>query len=161
MTTYSVGYPSSANALACTLASLASSTTAGRSCAAWSNKTALYTDIVMTVRIKSGSSTPTGPVYIYPFISADGTHFSGSSAESVGTDAAVTLDTATNLLGPIVMNFSAAATTEQVDIPFNQYLAGLPPQMGGVVIVNATGFALDATAGSSTVTWTAGNQTSV
>lgn len=161
MTTLSAGYPSNANALACTLASLASSTTAGRSCVAWDNTTNKFPDVGMTVRLKTNGSAPTGEkgVYIYVFAAVNGTNF-GSSSEAPGTDVAVTFDANTNLLGPFFLSMPAADTSYQFDIGSFAALYGVVPQKGGVVINNQTGNALSATAGDHSVTWTAYQPTS-
>lgn len=161
MTTYSAGFPSSANALTCTLASLASSTTAGRGSSAWDNTATKYPDGVLEVKLKTNGSAPTGVKgsYIYVYASADGTAYSGSSAENVGSDAAVTLDDATNLYGPFFLSMPAASTTYRLQIPLAAIL-GFTPQKAGAVVNNQTGNALDSTAGNHSVTWSAQQPTS-
>lgn len=162
MTTLSAGYPDSANALACELASLASSTTAGRSCVAFVNTTFLFPDVGMTVRLRTNGSEPTGVkgAYIYVYVSVDGTNFSGSSGEAVGTDAAVTFAAETALHGPFFLPMPAASTTYQLDLPSFAAMFGVVPAKGGVVINNQTGNALSATAADHSVTWTAHQPTS-
>lgn len=163
-TTLSSGYPSNANALACSLGGLASSTTAGRSCVAWDNTITKYPDVGMTIRVKTNGSAPTGEkgVYIYPYISIDATNFSGSSAEAVGGNTSVTLESPTALLGPFFLPTPQANTTYQYDIPSFKALTGgeFCPQKGGAVINNQSGNALSSTAGDHTVTWTASQPTS-
>ena len=158
MTTQSAGYPSSANSVTITLNSLATSTTAGRSTAAISNTTNKYLDIGMTIRIKTSSSAPTGVkgCYVYVYASVDGTNFSGSSAEAVGTDVAVTLDSPTNLIGPYFISCPAASTTYELDITFASIFGFIPAQIG-LVIQNQTGNALNSS--GNTVTWTGYNET--
>jgi hypothetical protein len=162
MTVYNTSYPSSANALTCTLASLANSTTAGRSCAAFDNTTNKYPDIALEVKVKTNASAPTGEkgCYIYIYASMDGTNYSGSSAEAVGTDVAVTFDSPTNLFGPFFLSCPAAATTYRLQVPSLVALLGFCPQKGGVVVQNQTGNALDSTGGNHSVTWSAAQPTS-
>ena len=55
MATVNVKYATS-TAITCTLASLASSATAGRGCAAVDNSTNLYDDALVTIAVKTSSS---------------------------------------------------------------------------------------------------------
>lgn len=151
MTTQSASYPLSASTVTITINSLANSTTAGRSSAAWDNTTSKYLDIAMTIRLKTNASAPTGVkgCYVYIYGSMDGTNFSGSSAEAVGTDAAVTFDIPTNLLGPFFVSMPAASTTYEIDISFAA-IFGYVPQKGGIVVQNQTGNALNSSGNSVT-----------
>lgn len=163
MTTFSASYPSSANALTCTLASLASSTTAGRSSTTMDNTTSKYEDYGFDVKLKTNGSAPTGEKgsYIYLAVSQDGTNLSGSSAEAVGTDVAVTFDTNTNLFGPYFLSMPAASTTYRWQSGSIAALIGFVPQKACVIVNNQTGNALDSTAGNHSVTWSAFQRTSV
>lgn len=159
MTTQFASYPASAQSVTITLNSLATSTTAGRSTAAWDNTSNKYLDIGMTIRVKTNASAPTGVkgCYVYVYASIDGTNFSGSSAEAVGTDVAVTFDVPTNLIGQFFISCPAASTTYELDISFAQ-IFGYVPQKGGVVINNQTGNALNSS--GNTVTWSGYQETS-
>ena len=72
-------------------------------------------------------------------------NYSGSSAENVSSDAAVTLDSPTNLISAYVINCPAASTKYAVDVPLQSVL-GEMPYGWGFVIQNRTGFALGSTA---------------
>lgn len=159
MTTQSASYPLSASSVTITLNSLATSTTAGRSTLAWDNTSTKYLDIAMTIRVRTNASAPTGVkgCYVYVYASIDGTNFSGSSAEAVGTDIAVTFDSPSNLLGPFFISCPAASTTYELDITFAS-LFGYVPQKGGVVIQNQTGNALNSS--GNTVTFSGYAETS-
>lgn len=162
MTTFSASYPASAQALTCTVASLASSTTAGRSSTPLDNTSNLYEDAALEVKLKTNDSAPTGEksCHIYVYASMDGTNYSGSSAEAVGTDVAVTFDSPTNLWGPFVLSMPAASTTYRLQIPSLAEICGFMPQKAGVVVQNQTGNNLDSTAGNHAITWSGFQRTS-
>lgn len=155
--TLQAGYPSSGNALTCTLASLANSTTAGRSSTGYDNSSNKYPDIALSGKLKTNGSAPTGEKgsFVYVWASVDGTNNSGSSAEAVGTDVAVTFDANTNLVGPFFVSMPAAGTTYHFQLPSMKELFGFCPVKGGLVINNQTGNAYDSTAGNHGVYWTA------
>ena len=116
-TTSKISYGTS-TAITCTLASLASAALAGRSCAAIDNGTNLFDDAMLTVAVKTSSSSLANDkaCYIYFYGSEDGTVFNGSSAEAEGTDVAVTIDSPTNLIGPFPMPCAASSTTYRIVI---------------------------------------------
>src|SRR5258708_68142 len=105
MATVKTAYGTS-TAITCTLASLASSSGAGRGSTAIDNSVNLYDDALVTVSVKTSSSVLANDkaVYIYVYGSEDGIVYSGSSAEAEGTNIAVTLDSPTNLRGPAVLS---------------------------------------------------------
>lgn len=156
MTTDNIAYAAS-TAITCTLASLASSATAGRSSAAVDNTTNKYDDAMVTVAVKTSASALANDkaVYVYVYGSEDGTNFNGSSAEAEGTDVAVTLDSPTNLKGPVVISCPAISTTYNTVIgSIAAFFGGIMPRKWGLVIQNYTGQALDATEGSHIKTYT-------
>src|SRR5258706_5463087 len=109
-TTDKISYGTS-TAITCTLASLASSATAGRGCTVIDNTSNLFDDVLLTIAVKTSASALANDkaVYVYLFGSEDGTVYGSSSAESVGTDGAVTLDSPTNLKGPFIINCPAVS----------------------------------------------------
>ena len=157
MTTDKISYNVTANALTITLNSLASSSTAGRGSAAVDNTTNLYDDALVEVILKTTSASTPGndkAAYIYVYGSADGANYDGSSLESVGTDAAVTIDNPTNLKGPrvlVVLNSNASYKTS-----FNiaSFFGGVMPLKWGVVVQNFSGMGLTGTPTDHSVTYT-------
>ena len=146
-TTDNIAYATS-TAITCTLASLASSSTAGRSCVAVDNTTNKYDDAMLTVAVKTaaGALANDKACYVYIFGSEDGTVYSGSSAEAPGTDIAVTFDAPTNLKGPFAISCPASATTYRLVVgSIATVFGGVMPRKWGFVLENFTGQALDAT----------------
>lgn len=151
-TTDKIAYATS-TAITCTMASLAASATAGRSCAAVDNTTNLYDDAMLTIGVKTSASTLGGNKVcnLYFFGSEDGTLFDGSSVEAVGTNIAVTFDSPSNLKGPFVLNCTAVSTTYKATIgSVAAFFGGILPRKWGFVVQNDTGQALDATEGNHT-----------
>lgn len=153
-TTDKISYGASTS-ITCTLNSLANSTTAGRGSASVDNSTNLYDDAMLSIAVQTGASGLTAPNCCYVYIygsSADGL-FLGSSAESEGTDAAVTLDTPTNLLGPFVLNAPAASITYRLVIgSIASVFGGVMPYKWGFVLQNQTGAALAASGNTAVYT---------
>jgi hypothetical protein len=136
-----------------TLASLASSATAGRESAVIDNSSLLYLDIIVNLTIKLGSTTPANDktVYIYAAGSEDGTNFTDNAAG--GGDAAITIRTPSNLklIGTIQM---PTASTSYVSGPMSVAQAfGVMPRKISIIVVNFTGSALDSTEGNHIKTW--------
>ena len=155
-TTDKISYATSTG-ITCTLASLASSATAGRSCAAVDNTTNLYDDAMLYIAVKTSASALANDkaCYVYLFGSEDGTNYNGSSAEAEGTDAAVTFDSPTNLKGPFVLSCPAVSTTYKLVIgSVASAFGGIMPRKWGFVLQNYTGQALDSTEGNHTKTYT-------
>jgi hypothetical protein len=141
-------------AITCTLASLASSATAGRGCLAVDNTTTAFESIPCTVGVKTSASALANDkgVYVYAFGSEDGTNYNASSAEAVGTDAAVTLDAPINM--PYVfLATPAVSTTYRIVFDVVQVL-GFIPRKWGIVVRNYTGQNLDSTEGNHQKTFT-------
>lgn len=143
--------------ITCTLASLASSATAARGCAAVDNTTNKFDDAMLTVAVKTSASALANDkaCYVYLYGSEDGTIYSGSSAEAEGTDAAVTIDDPTNLKGPYVIACPASSVTYRLVIgSVASAFGGVMPRKWGFVIRNYTGQNLSATEGDHTKSYT-------
>lgn len=154
-TTDNIAYGTS-TAITCTLASLASSASAGRGSAVVDNSTTLFVDALLTLAVKTSASALANDkaCYLYFYGSEDGTAYNGSSAEAEGTNAAVTLDSPTNLKGPVVISCPASATTYKWVGSVAQFFGGVLPKKWGFVLQNYTGQALDATEGNHQKTFT-------
>lgn len=155
-TTDNIKYATSA-AITCTLASLASSSGAGRSCAAVDNTTNLYDDAILTIAVKTSASALANDLtcYVYLFGAGQDGIFNGSSAEAPGTNIAVTLDNPTNLKGPYSISCPASATTYRLVIgSVAQAFGGILPIKWGFVLQNYTGQNLDSTEGNHTKDYT-------
>jgi len=156
MATTNIAYGTSTS-ITCTLASLASSSTAGRGCAAVDNTSNLYDDAMLTIAVKTSASALANDkaCYVYIFGSEDGTVYNASSAESVGTNAAVTLAAPTNLKGPYVLSCPASSTTYRLVVgSIAAVFGGVMPRKWGFVLQNYTGQNLDATEGNHQKTYT-------
>lgn len=134
--------------LAVTLASLASSSTAGRECTAVDNTANLYTDALVQVWVKTGTGTIAADkaLYVYAYATADGaSHYTGGCT---GTDAAHTMTDppVLPLLGVIPL---LATSTTYGGGPWSvaQAFGGVLPAKWGVVLRNYCGVALTATEG--------------
>lgn len=133
---------SSNTAITSTLTSLASSSSAGRGSAVVSNSITLYDDAILTIAVTTGSSTLAAPFACYVYLygaGADGV-YNGSSAEAEGTDAAVTLDVPTNLIGPFVISCPASSVTYRLVVgSVAAAFGGVLPAGWGFVLQNQTG----------------------
>jgi len=144
-------------AITCTLASLASSATAGRSCAAIDNTSDKFVDAMLYIAVKTSSSALANDkaCYVYLYGSEDGTNVNGSSAEAEGTNAAVTFDSPTNLKGPYIIACPASSVTYKLVIgSIAAAFGGVMPRKWGFVLQNYTGQNLDSTEGNHTKTYT-------
>lgn len=144
-------------AITCTLASLASSTTAGRGAAAVDNSTNLFDDAMLLIAVKTSSSTigSDKACYVYLYGSADGTIYNGSSAEAQGTNAAMTFDVPTNMRGPYVISCPASSQTYRLVIgSVAAAFGGVMPISWGFALQNLTNQALDSTEGNHTKSYT-------
>ena len=153
-TTDNIAYATS-NAITITLNSLASSSTAGRGGAAVDNTSNKYDDALVYVQFKVGTGVANDrAIYVYVYGSEDGTNYDGSSAENVGTDAAVTLDTVTNLRGPVPVSVSTNSITVKKVFSVASFFGGVMPRKWGVVVQNFCGSALTGTPSDHAVTYT-------
>jgi hypothetical protein len=160
-TTDKIAYGTS-TALTCTLASLASSLTVGRSSLAVDNSTNLYVDAMLTVAVRTaaGALANDKACYVFLYGSEDGTTYSGSTAEAQGTDVAVTLDNPTNMKGPYTISCIASSQTYRLVVPsVASAFGGILPRKWGFVLFNFTGQALDATEANHQKTYSGVNFT--
>jgi hypothetical protein len=142
---------SSNTTITCTLASLASSSTAGRGSAFVDNSSNLYVDAQLTIAVKTSASALANDkaCYVYLYGCGADSIYNGSSAEAEGTDAAVTLDSPTNLKGPFVIACPASSVTYRLVIgSVASVFGGVLPYKWGFVLQNFTGQALDASEGN-------------
>jgi hypothetical protein len=160
-TTDKILYASNAT-ITCTLASLTSSATVGRGCAAVDNSSNLYVDAILTIAVKTSGSALANDKACYVYLygcGADGI-YNGGSDENVGTDASVTVDSPTNLKGPYVIACPSISTTYRLVVAsVAEAFGGILPYKWGFVLVNFTGQNLDATSGNFTVDYTGVNFT--
>ena len=162
LTTDKIAYANSAN-ITCTLASLASSATAGRTCTAIDNTGNLYDDALVTLSIKTGAGAPANDkaVYAYIYGSQDGTNFDQEESNAPGTDGAYTINSPTIFKGPEVIPVLTAAKVYTRTFSLAKYWNGVLAAKWGFIVVNFAGQSLDATEGNhiktySGVTWTNG-----
>lgn len=144
-------------AITCTLASLASSASAGRGCTAVDNTSNLFDDAMLTVQVKTSASALANDkaCYVYIYGSEDGTVYSGSSAEAQGTDAAMTFDSPSNMKGPFPLNCPATSTTYRLVVGSVAALfGGIMPRKWGFALQNYTGQNLSSTEGDHQKTYT-------
>lgn len=141
--------------MTCTLASLASSATAGRTTASESNSTAKSLEALVSGKFKTVAGTPANDkaIYIYAYASVDG---GTTYTEGVGgTDAAFTMADPTNLVHVKTVNIPAGNTS----YPFGPFalsaekFGGIMPEKWGFFIRNYTGLALSATGSDNTISY--------
>lgn len=135
-------------ALTCTLTGLASSATVGRQSTVVDNTSALAVDALVTVGVSTVASAPASDkaVYVYVFGSEDGTNFDMDDAAPGATDAAYTINAATNLKGPVTISCPTASKTYRKTFSIAQFFGGVMPRKWGIVVCNQTNNALGATA---------------
>jgi hypothetical protein len=140
-------YGTNGQTITCTLASLASGS--GRESAAIDNRTNLYRDALVFLQLKTAAgSIGTDP---FAYIYAAGTVDDGTTWPDTvtGADAAITLNTITQLrlLGAVWLG--AASTTYKAG-PFSvaSVFGGVLPAEWSIVVVNKCGVALDSTEGN-------------
>lgn len=142
-------FSSDAQAITITLASLASA--AARESATIDNATNKYLDALVEAKVKTNATAPASDkaVYVYVWGSVDYTATATYPDRVTGADAGITPDSPTQLRLLNVIYCPAAATSYQME-PSSVAAAfgGVLPAKWGIVVVNATGNALDATAGN-------------
>lgn len=139
--------------IVCGLASLASG--AARESNTVDNTTDLFLDALVQAKVRTNASAPTGDKAVYVYAWGVNDPSSPIYPDAVtGSDAAITPNSPTQLalLGVI---YVAAASTTYVMAPKSvaALFGGVLPAKWGLVFVNATGNALDATAGNFSVTY--------
>ena len=154
-TTDKISYATSTT-ITCTLASLASSATVGRSCTAVDNTSNLYDDALVTLSIKTGVGSPANDkaVYIYVSGTEDGNNFELEESNGVSTDTSYTINSPTIFKGPIVIPVLTAAKTYTRVFSLAQFFNGVMPRKWTLIIVNYSGQSLDATEGNHTKSYT-------
>ena len=154
-TTDKISYATS-TAITCTLASLASSATVGRQCTVVDNTTNLYDDALVLIGVKTSSSALANDkaVYVYVTGTEDGTNYDQDDGTFGASDAAYTVNTASNLKGPVVISCPTVSKTYFKTFTVAQFFGGRMPRKWGFVVVNYTGQALDSTEGNHTKSYT-------
>lgn len=149
MSTIEAKYGTSNQAITCTLTSLASG--AARSGLALDNTTTLFLDALVQVKVKTAAAgvSASGYVTVYAYGTADGGTTYGGGESGMGTDAAVTLTNPPNMRQIGLINANAASTTYSAQISVAQAFGGTLPDHWGIVVVNNTGAALDASVASA------------
>lgn len=150
-----ITYATSA-AITCTINTLASSATVGRSCLAIDNSSNLYDDALVALAIKTGAGAPANDkaIYAYIFGSEDGTNFDQEESNAPGTDAAYTINAPTIFKGPIVIPVLTAAKVYLKTFTIAQFFGGVMPRKWGFIIVNYAGQSLDTTEGNHIKSYT-------
>lgn len=143
-------------AITITLASLASSTTAGRESTAIDNSSNKYLDALLYVAFKLQTGTPgsENAIYIYGYASEDGTNYTDNAT---GSDAALTFRSPTNLplIGVISVPASGTgALTWKGVFSVAKAFGGILPRKWGIVVKNSTNLTGDTTAGNHAATYT-------
>ena len=132
----------------CTLASLASSATAGREATVIDNTTDLFLDVFVMLKVKIGAGTIANDQAVYALVY--GTVDNGTTYPDTitGSDAAITFNNPVNiaLLGTI---YTPAQSTTYKGGPWSVARAlGYVPAKWGIAVRNYSGVALDSTEGN-------------
>lgn len=135
-----------------TLASLASSATAGRESAEIDNTTDLYLDALVYVKTVLQAGTPANDkaVYVYAYGGNNGTDYPDAVT---GANAAITLNDPTQLRLVGVINAPTSAGTFDGYFSVAAAFGGVLPPWWGIAVRNYTGIALSATEGNHAYTW--------
>lgn len=138
-TTDKIAYGTS-TAITITTSQLAPSTTAGRQSTVIDNTTNLFDDALVTVTLATNASTPASSkaCYVYVFGSEDGTLFDSDDAQPGASDAAYTVNAASNLKGPVVVSMPTASKSYTKTFSVAQFFGGLMPRKWGIVVCNDT-----------------------
>ena len=144
--------------LTITLASLASGAARQSAAIAVSGLSPIPGDILVTVKVKTGTVSSSTGIWVYAAGSTDGgtTYTEGAT----GSDAAITLISPTNLRLLGVINAPSSAST-YVGGPFSIAAAfgGTLPANVSLVVVDNTGGALDSSGANHSVTYQAVSET--
>jgi len=143
-------YGTTAQAITCTLASLASSATAGREGTVIDNGTNKYLDALVMLQAKLQTGTPANDKSIYVFVY--GTVDTGTPTYPdaiTGADAAITFNDPPNLqlLGTLFAPTAGGLTWKGGPWSVAQKFGGVMPEKWGIAVRNFTGIALSATEG--------------
>jgi hypothetical protein len=139
VTTTKVNYDAS-TAATITLNSLTTSATVGRQSAVIDNTSKLYTNAKLTVNVTTANLTigSSKACYVYFFGTEDGTNFDQDDAATGSGDSAYTINTATNLHGPYVINTPTQNKKYTAIIPVEAFFGGVLPKKWGFVVCNDT-----------------------
>lgn len=136
------------SSITCTLASLASSTTAGRESTAIDNSSNLYVEALVRLhcKLQAGSPGADKTIYVFAYGSEDGTNYTDNAT---GSDAALTLRSPSNLrlVGTIATPDSGGLTYKSHPISLAAAFNGVMPSKWGIVILNTSNVTLSATEG--------------
>lgn len=149
MTTNNIAYAAKTS-LTITLNSLATSATVGQGSLAVDNTSTNYLDYLLQLELTTGAGALGSDfaAYLLFYGSLDGTTFSGSSAEAVGTNAAVTIDSPTNLIAARTLAMPASSKVYGCILPLSSIFGGVIPPFWGIVVRQFSGQAL-ASSGNS------------
>ena len=137
-----IGYAASTT-FAITLASLAADS--ARESTAIDNSSNKYDDYMLqlSLGILTATSADEKAIYIWFYGSADGTNF---TEPATGADAAITIGTNHNLLGPFTVAVNTGNLQYDVCIPsVATFFGGIIPKKWGIVIDNQANGALNGT----------------
>ena len=129
-------------AITCTTTGLAYSTTVGRQSTVIVS-TGGYVDALITIGIPATTTAAPGAnkaAYAYFSGSEDGTNFDGDDV-LIGTstsDSSYTINAASNLRGPLVINVITGTKTYFKSATLSTYFGGVVPRKWAVVIINDT-----------------------
>lgn len=152
MSNVKTAYGTQGQTLTCTLASLSSGS--ARESTAIDNRTNVWLDALVMLKLKTATGTigsdPYGYVYAYGTVD-DGTTYPDTVT---GSDAAITLNTTTQLrlLGAVWLG---AQSTTYKGGPWSvaSVFGGKLPAFWGIVVKNNCGVALDSTEGNHAKLW--------
>lgn len=137
-TTDKISYGTS-TAITCTLTALATSATAGRVATVVDNTSNFFDDALVTIQISTGSSAPKAgaAAYVYFSGSEDGTNMDSddTAITNATTDAAYTVNAASNLKGPGVIAMPTASKTYTKTFSVASFFGGLMPRFWTFVVV--------------------------
>lgn len=150
MANVKLAYGTEAQAITCTLASLASSATAGREATAIDNTSNLWIDALVAVKIKLQSGTPANDKAVYVYVAATVDAATPTWPDAItGSDAAITFNSPLNLrvLGVIQAPTSAGTF---IGGPWSvaAVFGGMLPEKWTIAVRNYTGCTFDATEGN-------------
>lgn len=139
-------------AITCTINSLAASATAGRQCTVIDNTSNKFDDALLTIIVTTGTVASPVAVSVYIFGSEDGTNYDQDDGVMGTSDAAYTVNAASNLRGPVQISAPTTSKIYNKVIPIAAFFGGVMPRKWGFVIVNNTGGALAGSGNSASYT---------
>lgn len=143
-----------------TLASLASSSTAGRESTAVDNSSTLAIDYLVGGKITSGTTpTANNVIEVWAYGTYDGTEYTGAAA---GTDGALTPSNKglMKLIDIIYVTATSNVAYKFGPVSVANLFGGVCPQKWGVWVLNTSAVALNSTGGNHEVYYTSVKYTS-